>query len=328
MATHNDQRERTLTLARIFQDETDERNPMSLSTLVERLESLGLSGERKSIYRDIAALKRHGLDLVFRNGRGGGWYVAHRWLDRWELSLVLDAVATYRWLSPEQREGLMTKLMNFASVHQRKGLRRLVVRKKGGAVEPEGVQVALEKIHIAMHNRLTLSFVPFTVDGNRDQRPETRRIVTAKGLVWDREIYYLLAWNHKKQTMEQYRLDRMSEVHLMSVRPCGPVVDMDRWLPLPFGPTDERRERVRLRCRWELAGEILDVFGSQVLIAEDGEWMQATGDVALNQDFWGWMVAHAEMVTMAAPTWAAKIWEETYRPKSITSPPGNGTIRA
>lgn len=327
MAKHNDQRERTLTLARIFQDETDERNPMSLSTLMERLNSLGLSGERKSIYRDIAALKRHGLDLVFRNGRSGGWYVAHRRLERGELSLVLDAVATYRWLLPEQREALMTKLMSFASIHQRKGLRRLVVRNEGGAVNPEMVQVALEKIHIAMYNHLTLSFVPFVIDGNQDHIPEGRRMVTIKGLIWDQEVYYLLAWNHREQIMEQYRLDRIKEVQLMTVHPCGPAVDMDQWLPLPFGPADQRRERVRLRFQWEMTGEILDVFCGQVLLSMDGEWMQATGDVSLNETFWGWMVEHAAMVTVAAPTWVAKIWEETYRPRSVT-PLDNGSIRA
>lgn len=327
MEKHNDQRERTLTLARIFQDETDERNPISLAALLERLNSLGLSGERKSIYRDIAALKRHGMDLVFRNGRGGGWYLAHRRLERWELGLILDAVATYRWLSPEQREALMSKLMCFASIHQRKGLRRLVVRSEGNAVEPELVQVAVEKVHLALHNQLTMSFLPFTVDGNRGHILEARRIVTVKGLIWDRENYYLLAWNHREQRMEQYRLDRIKEVQLMTIQQYGPAVDMAQWLPLPFGPADRHRERVRLRCNWELAGEVLDAFHGQVLIATEGEWMQATGDVALNDVFWGWMVEHADMATITAPTRVAKVWKETYRPKSASSF-GDDTIQA
>lgn len=312
---YTDQRERTLTLAQIFQEETDERNPMPLTELMERLDSLELSAERKSLYRDIAALKRHGLEILFRNGRSGGWYVERRRFERQEVGMVLDAVATYRWLSPEQRETLMTKLLQLAPVHQRHSLSRSVVRRQGSAVEPEVVQLATDKIHIALQNNQMLSFVPFSVDGGQGRIHGGRQLVSPKGLIWEGETYYLLAWNHREEAMRQYRVDRMQEMQVMNVPTGGPDMDMSRYTPLVFGPDEKRRERVRLCCQRALAGEVLDLFGGQVLLSCEGEWMYATADVAVNDRFWGWMVAHAENASVVAPPWVAKHWSERYRPR-------------
>lgn len=78
MGNHTDQRDRTLLLAQILYNETDETHPLPLTALVERLALRGVSAERKSLYRDMAALRRHGLSVFFRPGSAGGWYLTGR----------------------------------------------------------------------------------------------------------------------------------------------------------------------------------------------------------------------------------------------------------
>ena len=73
MGKHTDQRDRTLMLANILTEETDERHPMPMAELVDRLARFGVTAERKSLYRDLAALRKHGLDVVYRAGTDGGW---------------------------------------------------------------------------------------------------------------------------------------------------------------------------------------------------------------------------------------------------------------
>ena len=53
---HTDQRDRTLCLARILYEETDEKPPMPIPEKLRRLEEEGVASERKSIYRDLAAM--------------------------------------------------------------------------------------------------------------------------------------------------------------------------------------------------------------------------------------------------------------------------------
>ena len=48
---------RVLHLARLLEQETDERHALTLTELSERLEALGLGAERKALYRDLDALR-------------------------------------------------------------------------------------------------------------------------------------------------------------------------------------------------------------------------------------------------------------------------------
>lgn len=53
-----------LYLLAILRQETDEEHPLPATELCSRLEALGISCERKSIYRDIEALSAFGYEVI------------------------------------------------------------------------------------------------------------------------------------------------------------------------------------------------------------------------------------------------------------------------
>lgn len=110
MGKHTDQRDRTLCLARILYEETDEKHPMPMTEMIRRLEEEGVASERKSIYRDLAAMNKQGFEVAYRHGKTGGWYLAGRPLNLSELQTVIDAVAVYRWIPAALRASLLDKL--------------------------------------------------------------------------------------------------------------------------------------------------------------------------------------------------------------------------
>ena len=63
---HTDQRDRTLCLARSLYEETDEKHPMPMTEMIRRLEEEGVASERKSIYRDLAAMNKQGFEVAYR----------------------------------------------------------------------------------------------------------------------------------------------------------------------------------------------------------------------------------------------------------------------
>ena len=325
MGKRNDQRDRTLSLAHILQEETDEHHPLPLADLVSRLAGQGLTAERKSIYRDIAALKKHGLDVVFRAGGDGGWYVESRSFDRKDLSAIVDAVAAYRWLPEEQREELIYKLIRMAPVHQRKSLRRPVALRRRSASAPEELRAALDKIHTALQGRKTLSFLPFTFDKGKARVFGARQVVTPKGLLWYREVYYLLAWDHKDGRLRLYRPDRMEKVQVTALPPQGPETDASLWDAFPFGLDPTRKEKLRLRCCQELAGEVLDHFGQQAILVPEGDKFSLTAEVVVGPEFWGWMAAHSDKANVIAPPWAVKLWADHYCPREPQKEPQTKT---
>ncbi|MDO4516680.1 MAG: WYL domain-containing protein [Bacillota bacterium] len=314
MGKHTDQRDRTLLLARILQEETDEKHPMPMAALSARMARHGVSAERKSIYRDVAALRKHGMDVIFRAGSEGGWYVGRRTFSQSELRTIIDAVSVYRWMPDEQKDALLDKLAAMAPLPQRKSLRRPVTVRRRSAAHPDEVRAALDRIHTAIQNRKALSFLPVVYDKGKTRVADvSRRTVSPKGLLWFEENYYLLAWDHKDRAMHLCRPDRMSEVLVTGMPAQGPAADPGRWSNAPFGLNPARRERVRLRCRQELAGEILDRFGSDVTLVSEGENFIVTADVVVSPRFWGWLAAQGDRAALVAPPWAAKLWKDRYQ---------------
>ncbi len=59
----NRQKLKLLYLMRMLVEETDAERGLTMAQIIGKLEALGISAERKSIYRDIEALREFGVDV-------------------------------------------------------------------------------------------------------------------------------------------------------------------------------------------------------------------------------------------------------------------------
>ena len=69
---------RLLKLLQIFVEETDVNHTLSTEILQDYLNQEGLRCERKTLYRDITALRESGIDIQFKHDSVGckpGWYL-------------------------------------------------------------------------------------------------------------------------------------------------------------------------------------------------------------------------------------------------------------
>lgn len=307
MGKHTDQRDRTLLLTTILQEETDEKHPLSLAQLRARLAERGAPAERKSIYRDLAALRRHGLDVVFRPGNDGGWYLGQRSFTPEELRAMTDAIAVYPHLSQAQREALLEKVKGLTSVHQRSRLHRPVALSRQEA----SLQPVLDRIHTACQEGKALSFVPYCYNRRLEKTPAgERQFVSPKGLLWTGQGYRLLGWDHRAQSLRLFRPDRMGELLVTGLPAQGPAADPALWSAAPFGLDPDRRERVQLLCQEALAEEVADRFGPGVQAEPQGPGFLLTAEVVIGPEFWGWVDAHGDQVEVLGPGWAARQWRE------------------
>ena len=317
---HTDQRDRTLSLARILYHETDENHPLPLTALVEKLEKAGIRAERKSLYRDLAAFKRHGMEVHYLPGHGGGWYLSGRSFQRKELRQLIDAVAVYRWLPEAARASLLEKLADLAPAHQQAGLRRPVVRSRRCAGETEELRTVLDKIHIALQTGKALTFYPVEWTPEKRQMAVGGRIVASpKGLLWEEERYVMVAWDHRTEEMGLFYPEEMSQVQVTGLPAQGQEVNLRHWLGAPFGLDPDLRCRVRMRCQRGLAGEILDRFGKETALIPEGDGGSFTfaEEVSMGPVFWGWVASLGDRAEVLAPPWAAKVWAERYRPRLL-----------
>ena len=92
MARSANQKLKLLYLCQILTQQTDEEHPMTVQELISQLARYDIQAERKSVYDDLEALSRFGVDVQCRKGRHPGWFVGARDFELPELKLLVDAV--------------------------------------------------------------------------------------------------------------------------------------------------------------------------------------------------------------------------------------------
>lgn len=317
MAKQAAQKGKLLQILQILRSQSDENHPLTTAQIIERLDALGISAERKSVYADLAALEELGYDIQRLPGARGGVYLGAREFELAELKLLVDAVQASRFITRKKSDVLIQKLERLTSCWQGSALQRQVY--VGGRVKSmnESVYYSVDAIHTAIAQRRQISFHYY------DFNPRKERVPRRNGktyftqpycLVWNDGNYYLVGQNPVEDTTRHYRVDKMGEVT---------VTDLPAVIPKDFDPAAYARSyfsmfsgtpaHVTLRCASNLAGVILDRFGSGVMLVPDGESFTVTVDVVVSPQFWGWLAGLGPTAKPVSPAWAVEQYREHLR---------------
>lgn len=301
---------RLLYLMRILLERTDEEHVMTASELVRALEGeYGIAAERKSIYSDIEALQDFGLDIVQRKGAGAGYCVAGRELEMPELKLLVDAVQASRFITGKKTEELIRKLESFTSKYQAQQLQRQVFIYNRPKTGNETIYYNVDYIHGAISRNVQVAFQ--YVEWDMKKRLRLRRDgavyqVSPWALSWNAENYYLIAYEARSGGIRHYRVDRMRNMQVLDVKREGGEIfrdfDLAAFATKTFGMYGGRDETVTLRCRANLAGVILDRFGTDVMMIPEGEeFFRVAVLVSVSRQFFGWAAGIGPELEIAGP---------------------------
>ena len=75
MAKSRNQKAKILVLEHLLR-ETGENRAITMQEILETLADNGINAERKSVYDDLDALREFGMDVKYKRGRPGGYYIA------------------------------------------------------------------------------------------------------------------------------------------------------------------------------------------------------------------------------------------------------------
>ena len=112
------QKRKLLVLLQILARETDERHPLSVPQIVEKLKEKGIEAERKSVYDDLNTLNEmpdFPYEIMQKRGRGGGYYMTDAPFELAELKLLVDAVYASKFITARKSKVLIDKLGQFTS---------------------------------------------------------------------------------------------------------------------------------------------------------------------------------------------------------------------
>lgn len=313
MAKSANQKLKLPVLQRFLLKHSDEDHPVSIQSMIEELERWDIKAERKSLYDDMETLRAFGLDVQCRKGRDGGWFIGEREFELAELKLLVDAVQSSKFITRKKSDALIGKLESLAGIHQARQLQRQVYVTDRVKTMNESIYYNVDELHTALGQRRAVTFRYFDYNSRKEKVfRHNKKVYTVSpcALVWESENYYLVGWDHDHRQVRHYRVDKMAEITLTDLPLQGQAAEgfnVAGYAKKHFGMYSGTDAQVKLRCREELAGVVLDRFGQQTMLVPDGEgYFTVTVTAVVSPQFWGWLFGLGDGVELVSPQWAAQ----------------------
>lgn len=109
---------RLLLVMEMLIEYTDENHGLSMQDILRKLEEQGIAGERKSIYEDIHALQRYGIDVEY-NGEDKTYKVRNRVINSEEVKIIIEAVQNYSEVDEKTANTIISHILNYLSLYER-----------------------------------------------------------------------------------------------------------------------------------------------------------------------------------------------------------------
>ena len=273
MSKSNNQKLKILYVMRMLIEETDEEHPLSVAEIIKRLDSNGISAERKSIYDDIETLNLFGLDILSRRSEPRGYYVASRDFELPELKLLVDAVQSSKFITEKKSRELIRKIEGLAGRFEARELQNQVVVSNRIKTMNESIYYNVDKIHsaISSNSQISFKYCEWTVEKRLEpKRGGALYTVSPWVLTWDNENYYLLAHDKESGGIRHYRVDKMLGITIIGEERGGreqfEKFDIAAFSKSTFGMFGGEETELEILFSNSLIGVVIDRFGKEAAI--------------------------------------------------------------
>ena len=310
MPRSDKQKLKMLYLVKLLSENTDSEHGLSMQEIIDALDELGISAERKSIYSDISMLNEYGYDILCeKEGKSYQYKLVSRDFELPELKLLVDAVQSSKFITQNKSNRLIKKIEGLTSIYEAGALHRQVYVANRIKTTNESVFYLVDDIQTAILNNCKISFKYF--QWNTKKEKELRHdgadyIISPWALTWDDENYYMVGYDEQSDMIKHYRVDKMMKLSLVDEKREGKELfrsmDMAVYSKKVFGMFGGEEETVTLKCRNEMAGVIIDRFGTDVnMVKVDKEHFKVRVSVMVSPQFLGWVFSLGDSVTIIGP---------------------------
>lgn len=296
-----------LYIYRILKYETDEDHPITMAGLISRLEELGIEAERKAVSNDIRSLEAFGLDIIHNVGRYAGYYVATRDFELVELKLLADAVSSARFLTEKKSNELLKKIGKLASRYEAGQLSRQVYVANRVKSINELIYINVDTINTAISLGRKIAFKYFDYDVNKKKKyHEGIKVCSPYALVWSDEKYYLIGYYENRETITNFRVDRMEKIDIKDEKSAGKPKDFNvaDYMNSSFSMFSGESDKVTLRLENKLVNVVFDKFGRNIPIIKDGNdhfLVTVTVKTQQPEPFFGWLFQFGDKAEITNP---------------------------
>ena len=305
----NNAKLRPLYLAKILYELTDEEHCLSTNQLIDILQGkYGIASYRTTIASDIELLKQYGMDIKSVKSQSIMYNLVSREFDLPELKLLIDAVASSKFITEKKSKELVGKLSKLASNIQADELKRNVMPEGRIKSGNENIYYIVDTVNTAINNKKQISFQYFSFNVRKQKKAKHNGemyIFSPYYLIWNGDYYYAVGYSEKHNGIGSFRLDRIIKTPTILEKEAIKMptdFKINKYINTSFRMYNSKTESVELICDNSVMDAIIDRFGEDVqTYANDMQTFRAMVDVSVNHVFFGWVFGFAGKVKIKSP---------------------------
>ena len=312
---------RVLYLLRYLQRHSDEDHPVSTAEIRQELAGKGCPATVETLRDDIRMLREAGFDILANES--SGLSTTYAWVDRAfdtaELQILIDAVASARFIPLAKSQNLIGKLADMAGPSFAEELRPAVLSAEFVKTKDPQFLYVIEKIREGIQEGRKIAFQYFMYDLDKKRVPRRggeEYVVSPYGMFWRYDRYFLIAWSDRREKVTVFRVDRMGLPRITEEERVPPPdsFNIRDYSEKIFWMYEGPEEQVTLRCRHHMMENIIDYFGQDVVPENvTADTFDVTVDVSVSNPFFAWVLGYAGDMAIAGPEKVKREYVELLR---------------
>jgi len=306
-----DRKFRMLRVKQILESETDASHSITMTQLLELLNEI--DSDRRTLWQDVEDIAALGTEVVV-DKKHQPWRlsVGKRLFSISEIKLIIDALASSKFLTQGETQIIIDKLKQFCSRFEATELnRQTLLANRAKRIDNEyHNNVGILSKAIDEKRKVTFKYFRLNIQNKREyQKKEI--IVSPLFMLYSNDNYYLLAYDGKK--MKYYRLDRLEDVCVLEDKAEGEEEYKKIKEELPFRTQSSfnlfggEKTMVTLRAPVHYYYLLADQFGTDLypIIDTGKDTFTVSVPVAVGgpagDQFFGWVLSMGQKVTIVDP---------------------------
>lgn len=334
MNTENKNKLRLIYMAKILFERTDEDHVLNSVELMQiLLDEYGISTHRQTLAADIDLLVAFGLDIETIKSNPNKYHLVSREFDPTELKLLMDAVASSKFISAGKSKALIEKLGMLAGKNQAVKLKRNIEVEGRIRTDNEKTFYIIDAINTAINENKKISFYYLKYEGQKEKHISNNGeayIFSPHRLVWNGDYYYMVGWSDKHEDVAAFRIDRIQtkpEILEEKAHKMPKDFKLNLFLNTTFHMYQSEPQEVELECDLDTLDSVTDRFGDKLAIDFGSETYHTKVTVAVNHVFYGWVFGFGGKVRILSPQKTVDAYKEmvenAYKETSTTKKKSN-----
>ena len=261
---------------------TDEQHPVNTNDLIAYLAEKGVTAERKSVARDVEALRQAGYSIILCDEFKRGYYMTDQLFEDYELKIIADAVSGAKFITYEDSGSVIDKLCELASPTGEEIIKEHTFVDEKIKSKNKKVRFNIDRVITAIKTgkRITFQYFEFAADGKMQLKRDGHVYeISPYYLCWDDDSYFLIGNSKSHDHLIHFHVEMMTNVEITKT-PIRPRSEIDE-LRGDFSIGDYVRKsvnmyggetvRLHLECSDRIAKNVHREFGEDIVTRPFGE---------------------------------------------------------